>query len=321
MIRLLIVFSILVTLVFQVGCNEGSSRGVGGGSIASTGSRVDVEGLRDHAVRIVRQGLGSENSYVRAMSIEVVSTTRRMELMPMVTELLDDKTVPVRFGAALAVGDTGYRAGEFAAIEMLDDADMNVRIAGAYALAKLGRVEKTELIRDALKSDNKTVRANSALLLGKLGNKSDIDRLYGLLSSAESADKEKLQVVESLAMLGDRRVFQSKLWPLLISKYSDDRIIGIRGMGALGTTDSRNAILTMLEDDILEVRLCAAEQLSRLGNRSGRAGRGDSGRGDLAVRFDSPLPPVDGHWPCRAVGLRAAPGHRRGGHGRPISCL
>ncbi|MBN1816510.1 MAG: HEAT repeat domain-containing protein, partial [Sedimentisphaerales bacterium] len=58
-------------------------------------------------------------------------------------------------------------------------------------------------------------------------------------------------------------------WPLLISIYPDDRVMGIRGMGALGTELARNALLTMLQDDVQEVRLAAAEQLGRLGDRSG----------------------------------------------------
>ena len=35
-------------------------------------------------------------------------------------------------------------------------------------------------------------------------------------------------------------------------------------MGALGTAKAQNAIITKLDDDILEVRLIAAEQLDRV---------------------------------------------------------
>ena len=41
-------------------------------------------------------------------------------------------------------------------------------------------------------------------------------------------------------------------------------------MGLLGTPEAKTAIQTMLEDDVLEVRLTAAEQLGRLKDRSGR---------------------------------------------------
>jgi len=64
-------------------------------------------------------------------------------------------------------------------------------------------------------------------------------------------------------------MYRSKLWALLISKFADDRVMGIRGMGALNTPESRGAIVTMLQDDVPEVRLTAAEQLARLGDKRG----------------------------------------------------
>ena len=45
--------------------------------------------------------------------------------------------------------------------------------------------------------------------------------------------------------------------------------MGIRGMGALNTPESRAAITTMLQDDVEEVRLAAAEELARLGDNRG----------------------------------------------------
>jgi HEAT repeat protein len=35
-------------------------------------------------------------------------------------------------------------------------------------------------------------------------------------------------------------------------------------MGALGTKEAKEAIQTMLKDDIAEVRLCAADELGKL---------------------------------------------------------
>jgi len=78
-----------------------------------------------------------------------------------------------------------------------------------------------------------------------------------------------MQTVESIARLGDQQMYRSKLWALQISKFADDRVIGIQGMGALNTIESRDAIATMLQDDVLEVRLAAAEQLARLGDNRG----------------------------------------------------
>jgi HEAT repeat protein len=146
---------------------------------------------------------------------------------------------------------------------------VNVRIAAAYSLAKLNRPQFVEMIRAAAKSNDQTVRANAALLLGKLGNPDNIELLYEVLQANDSIDKVRLNAVQSIALLGDERMYRSKLWALLISKFADDRVMGIQGMGALNTAESRNAIITMLQDDILEVRLAAAEQLAQLGDKSG----------------------------------------------------
>jgi HEAT repeat protein len=69
-------------------------------------------------------------------------------------------------------------------------------------------------------------------------------------------------------MLGDEKIFP-KLWSMLISAYADDRVTGIRAMGALGTEEAKNALIGKLDDDILEVRLVAAEQLGVFRNPIG----------------------------------------------------
>ncbi|MBN1508869.1 MAG: hypothetical protein JW955_18625, partial [Sedimentisphaerales bacterium] len=119
-------------------------------------------------------------------------------------------------------------------------------------------------------SEDQTVRANAALLLGKSGQKDALRFLYWTLQRPDSADKVVFQALESIAMQRDERIYR-KLWSRLISKYADDRLLGIRAMGALGTQQAKNAITTMLDDSVLEVRLAAAEQLGRLGEPIGEA--------------------------------------------------
>ena len=233
--------------------------------------RPEIMKMHNTALNIVKDGLKDSNGLIQTHAIEVVSTCKRLELMPYVTEKLRSKSVPVRFAAATAIGDIRYTPSEFAVKKLLNDEDHNVRIASAYALAKLGKIEMGDVIRKGLESNNQTVRANAAMLLGKLGSYRDIELLKGVLSKEDSTDKVKLQSVESMAMLGDKTVFRDKLWPLLISKYADDRLMGIFGMGALGTRESKNAILSMLHDDVAEVRLVAAGELGKLGDRSGKS--------------------------------------------------
>ena len=56
---------------------------------------------------------------------------------------------------------------------------------------------------------------------------------------------------------------------MLISAYADDRAFGVGAMGALGTEQAKNALITTLDDAVLEVRLAAAGQLGKLGHPIG----------------------------------------------------
>ena len=262
----LLLFILIVTGIFtSSGCIEDQF------SVGTSGENngLDVYGMRPQAVTILRQALKDNSDLIRIHAIEVVATTGRKELMPIVTTLLRSYSIGVRFSAAVAIGDMRYSPGEYAVSRLLNDKDENAKIAAAYALTKLGREDYSSLIRNAINSNDQTVRANSALLLGKMGDPKDLESLYLILQDLEASDKVKIQAIEAIAMLGDERIYQKKLWALLISKYADDRVMGIKAMGALGTEDARNAIMTMLDDDVLEIRLCAAEQLGKLGDRAG----------------------------------------------------
>jgi len=229
---------------------------------------VSVDSLKPQAMRIIREGLADNNPRVRSNTIEVVASTKTIALMPLVQQLLKDDFVPVRFAAALAVGDIQYRLAERQVRALLQDEDENVRIAAAYALGRLGYPENFEIIRKAAASSDQTVRANAVMLLGKSGNENNLRLLYWALRDKDSDDKVRLQAVEAIARLGDEQIFP-KLWTMLISAYADDRVMGVKAVGALGTEKARDVLITKLDDDILNVRIAAAEQLGMLGNNTG----------------------------------------------------
>ncbi len=258
---------ILLSMILQAGCVEEQSLT----KPAVEQSKADVSRLKSKALKIVREALADESGVIRSHAIEVIVTTQRRELMPQVLKLLADEYVGVRFTAGVAVGDMEYTPGEYMVKPMLEDPNPNAGIAAAYAMARLGRAGYADRIREMALSEDQTVRANAALLLGKLGDKANLPLLYDVLRALDSVDKVKFQAVESIARLGDERIYKDKLWPMLISKYADDRVMGIRGMGLLNTTDSKNAIITMLQDEVREIRLCAAEQLARMGDLAGES--------------------------------------------------
>lgn len=243
------------------GCNESLQ-------ITSRSGSANVDALRPEAVRIIQAGLADDNPRIRAKAIEVVAVARLIELMPKVQRLLKDDFVPVRFLAALAVGDNEYHLAKDLVRQLLRDEDENVRIAAAYAMTKLGSVGGLEHLHKAIGSKDQKIRANAVLLLGKSGDRSALRLLYWAKNDSASDAKVRFQAAEAIARLGDERIYP-KLWTMLISKYIENKVMGIKAMGALGTTEAQNALISMLYDDVLEVRLIAAEQLGMLGDTGG----------------------------------------------------
>jgi HEAT repeat protein len=226
--------------------------------------------LSAQARQIILEGLADADPQIRANAIEVVASTREVRMAPMVHQLLADPVVPVKFAAILALGDLEYAPARNDVGPLLNDANLNIKIAAAYTICRLGQPDLYKEICNALASGDQTVRANAALLLGKSGRKEGIRYLYWTLQRDDSSDMVVLQAAESIAMLGDRRIYP-RLWTRLISAYADDRVIGIRAMGALGTDEAESAVVTMLDDPVPEVRLAAAEQIGKQGDSGGEA--------------------------------------------------
>lgn len=253
---------LIASAIIILGC-EGPPQAPAGQSTGAISENITAQ-----ASQIVLDGLSDPNPDIRAKAVEVVAVTKQVRMMPRVQRLLNDRIVPVRFLAAVAVGDLEYALAKGDIIKLLRDQDENVRIAAAYTMVKLGSAEYFKVICSAAANNDQTVRANAALLLGKSGKKESLRYLYWTLRQKDSADKVVLQAAESIALLGDEQIYP-KLWTRLISAYADDRVVGIRGMGALATEQAKNALVTMLDDSILEVRLAAAEQLGRLRDPTG----------------------------------------------------
>lgn len=233
----------------------------------------DVTKMTDtesEAFQIVGQALADSDPLVRINAIEVVATTRQLNFMPRVQQLLQDVSMPVRFAATLAVGDMKYSPARNLINRSLKDPDNNVIIAASYAMTRLGYPGYNEVLQQSITDTNQTVRANAAMLLGKSGERSSLKLLYWVMQDVNSDDRAVYQAAEAIAMLGDESIYP-KLWAMLLSAYADVRVVGIKAMGTLGTKQAENALITMLDDDVLEVRLAAAEQLGTLNNKIGES--------------------------------------------------
>ncbi|MBN2182745.1 MAG: HEAT repeat domain-containing protein [Sedimentisphaerales bacterium] len=229
-----------------------------------------LTGTQATAIQIIGQALNDSDPVVRVNAIEVVATTRQFNFMPRVQQLLMDASMPVRFAAALAIGEMRYSPAKNVINRLLKDPDSNVIIAASYAMGKLGYPGYVEVLRQSIKNTDQTVRANAAMLLGKSGDRESLKLLYWALQDKDSDDRAVYQTAEAIATLGDEEIY-AKLWAMLLSAYADVRVIGVQSMGSLGTKKAEDALITMLDDDVLEVRLAAAEQLGKLNNTIGEA--------------------------------------------------
>jgi len=259
-IRLLLF--VCISIMF-IGCNESLRT-----ATDLLPPSVSADKLIPEALQIIEAGLADADPQIRANAIEAAADAKQIMLMPKVQRLLEDEAVPVRFLAILAVADLEYYLAKSQIQKLLNDSNENIRIAAAYAMTKLGHPEHLKIFRDAIASDDQTVRANAALLLGKSGNPDALKLLYWALQRKDSSDKVRFNAVEAIAMLGDERILP-KVWAIAYSGYADDRIVGIRALGALKTVKAKDVLITKLDDDILEVRLAAAGQLGKLRDSTG----------------------------------------------------
>jgi len=257
----LLVLAALLTTFSAPGCNRPQN--------SESEMTKSARQMAPAARQILTDSLHDRNPLLRANAIEVVADCCRLEWMPRVHQLLTDEVVAVRFAAALAVGDLRYRPAEETLQKMVRVSEQDTKIAVAYALYQLGHKDKFKIMLDGLRSNNQTVRANSAFVLGKTEDKQALPGLYWVMTDDNSSDKVSLQAAEAVARIKDEKIYP-KLWAMLLSAYVEDRMLGVNAMRYLGTEKAKNALITMLDDDVVEVRVAAAEQLGRLGDTIGQ---------------------------------------------------
>jgi HEAT repeat protein len=231
---------------------------------------TNVASAQSEAKHVINDALADSDPMAKVNAIEVVGTTGRVDFMPKVQRLLRDQSVPVRFAASLAVGDLQYVPAERSLKPLLEDQDANVIVAASYAMGRLGSPEYYQVVRKAAQSEDQTVRANAVLLLGKIGDRSALTLLKSVEEDKDSTDKVRFQVLQARTRLGDEEVLK-RLWALVYSAYADDRVVAVQAIGSLGTPRARDILATKLDDVVLEVRLAAAGQLGKLGDKSGEA--------------------------------------------------
>ena len=209
----------------------------------------------------------------RANAVEALSTTLGAEAGEVYMQGSSDPLPVVRLASAMAIGDVKYAPALPTLRRMVQDnktepqraePDKRVFCALIYALHSLGDDGKTGELAPLLFDEQPEVRMDAAMAMGKMGAPSAIGPLNSVLSN-EREEAVKIQLTESLAMLGDSRSAEV-LEAFTKGYFLDLRLLAI---AAIGRTGSERAIRVLKEltaaREPARVRVKAAGELARLG--------------------------------------------------------
>lgn len=235
------------------------------------GGDVDLQARREvyvDARTTLLQAADSPNPAARAHAIEALARTLGPQAGSVYLQALEDPSAVVRFAAAMAVGDTRYAPAKDKLLQMAADKenepDRRVFAGVIYALYRLGNDEYAGELARLLFDPEKEVRAMAAMGMGRMGEPSAVGPLETLYSD-ERDPAVRVQVVESLAMLGEER-YQTLLEAYTKTQFMDERLVAISALQRVQHPRARDVLSDMLsERQPPRVRVAAAGGLARLG--------------------------------------------------------
>lgn len=221
----------------------------------------------------LRQVAQDRDPVTRANAVEALSTTLGAEAGEVYMQGLSDPLPVVRLASAMAIGDIKYAPALPTLRRMVQDnktepqraePDKRVFCALIYALHELGDDGKTGELAALLFDEQPEVRMDAALAMGKMGAPSAIGPLNSVLSN-EREEAVKIQLTESLAMLGDSRSAEV-LEAFTKGYFLDLRLLAIAAIGRTGSERAIRVLKELTADrEPARVRVKAAGELARLG--------------------------------------------------------
>ncbi|MHC4981979.1 MAG: HEAT repeat domain-containing protein [Planctomycetota bacterium] len=217
----------------------------------------------------LRRAAEAEDPLTALYAIKAMTEVALEESGGLFLQALESENHPVvRFAAAMAVGELRYERAKDKLVSMAEDKsvepDKRVLCAVIYALHRLGVDTFNYALGDLLFDSEFEVRASAAMVMGKMGEPTAKGPLKTLLAD-EHEPAVKLQIRESLAMLGDSRSRH------LLEAYTKGYYLDLRleAIPALARTDSRRAMYVLrgllANDRSPRIRAVAAGELARLG--------------------------------------------------------
>jgi len=220
------------------------------------------------AKTVLLQSAGDRDAAMRSHAIEGLAATVGTEAGATYLQALDDENPAVQFAAALAVADTRYAPALGKLREMAKHGrgagDKRVYCAVILALHCLGDDSQASDLGKLLFHREREVRMDAALAMGRMGEPSATGPLKTLLGN-EQDEGVRIQLTESLAMLGDTRSAE------VIEAYTkgyflDLRLAAIPALARVGTGRARLALKELIrKHHPARVRVSAAGELARMG--------------------------------------------------------
>jgi len=232
--------------------------------------KSDPRAIRIEARNVLFQAVADENPFTRSKAIEALAGTLGPAAGQVYIKALSDPEPNVRFAATMAIGDLKYAPARDRLVQMARykvegaERDQRVYCGAIYALHRLGNADHMPDLGPLLWHREKEIRANVALVMGKLGEPSAI-RLLESLRTQEQDVAVKLQVLESLAMLGDQ-ASAGRLQAYTRKPFLLEKLMAITALGQFRSPQAIMALREVLHSNAPpRVRIAAAGSLARLG--------------------------------------------------------
>lgn len=142
---------------------------------------------------------------------------------------------------------------------MQKSGNAKLQIMSAAALGRCGNPEAMTLLRNKLKDKEEETRLLAAWVLGRIGDKSDLYQLRKNVAAATN-DLSRCYNQHAMAALGD----PVGLKALTKNLSSDDpalRVYAATFAGDVGSSTTGKKLIQLLDDDVLDVRIRAAQSL------------------------------------------------------------
>jgi HEAT repeat protein len=203
-------------------------------------------------------------SYTNAVAYALANIGDQRVVEPLIAALQADLPV-MRLSAAEALGKLGDIRAFEPLVATLQDADLYVRHYAVDALGALADRRAVEPLLATLSDPEPLVRRCAIEALERLGDRRAVAPLIHVVIS-EEGDIRCFTII-ALGTLGDTRAVE----PLLDIVNGNDNRHGVRyfaaiALGKLGDNRAFEPLLAALQDQVVEMRIAAAEGLGYLGN-------------------------------------------------------